>query len=90
VGRHVAVRVADPPLELLKVGFLLNLAHHCHVRLGHHQVGSTLEPELLVKRHRLHTVSDLGEEHGIGINIDGPGILIQINQILVLRIQLTK
>jgi hypothetical protein len=47
VGLDLAVAGGDRPLELLVVQPLLHLAHHCHVRLRHHDVRRSAEPELL-------------------------------------------
>ena len=85
VGSHVAVSVADAPLELLQVRLLLNLAHHRHMRLRHHQVGCTLEPELLVNLHRLLGVAYLSKEHRMMRIVDRPESIIEFNHVLVLR-----
>lgn len=90
MGSNVSISVADTPFELLQINFLLTLADHCHLRFGNDQVRSSLESESLIQGDCLHAVSDLGEEDRVDFSIYSSHVLIQINQILILRIQLTE
>ena len=86
----VAVGLADAPLELLKIHFLLYFAHHCHVRLGDHKVRSPSEAKLGVNVHDLGAVSHLGEEGGEVVLVNSPHILVEVDHVLVFGEEVTE
>lgn len=83
VGGDVSVSVTDGPLEPLQVHFLFDLAHHCHVRFGNHQVGSSSESKVFIDFDDVAVVGHLGEKSGVGILVDGSHPFVQIHHVLV-------
>lgn len=88
MGLHLSVARGDRPLVLLQVQSLLDLAHHRHVRLRHHDVGRSIEAELLEQLLVLGGVDDGGEESGVVGGVNRSVVFVEVHHILELWIQL--
>lgn len=84
----VAISVGDRPFEFLVVGLTLHITDHCHVRLGDHEIGSSVEAEVLENRCELLGVGDLCKECWVAVSVDGSKLLVQLDCVLKFRIKL--
>lgn len=86
----MAIGLADAPLELLKIHFLLYFAHHRHVRLGDHKVRSPSEAKFGINVHDLGAVGHLGEKGGEVVLVNNPHILVEVDHVLIFGEEVTE